>query len=199
MRLRRQDDGTFKGSVFVEFVDADSAKQFLDMEEKPKFNDQELEVMSKQTYVEGKNQAILEGTVKPKSPTRYGGNRYHNGNRERRGSFQGKRKRENDDEDDDGDKDNWRSRREKFQRGGGRDGRDRNQSRSRSRSRSRSPYQAPKKEEDAEVKKEDVKMEDATETKKEDVKTEAKIEDVKTDEPAAASTETKNDAEETSA
>jgi lupus La protein len=192
VRLRRQEDGTFKGSVFVEFVDADSAKQFLEMEEKPKFNDQELEVMSKQAYVENKNQAILEGTVKPKSPTRYGsgGNRYNGNrdNRERRGSFLHKRKRENDDDDDDGDKDNWRSRREKFQRGGGRNGRDRKESRS------RSPYQAPKKDEGAT---EDAKMEDASETKKEGASTETKTE-VK-DETKTETTETKKDAEETSA
>jgi len=185
VRLRRHEDGTFKGSVFVEFVDADSAKQFLDMEEKPKFNDKELEVMSKQQYVEGKNQAILEGTVKPKSPTRYGSNRNNNANRERRGSFQGKRKRENDEADDNGDTDNWRSRREKFQRGGGRDGRDR----SASRSRSRSPWQA-KKDGGEEVKKEDAA---ATETKKEDAPA-----DVKAEEPAST-TETKKEAEETTA
>lgn len=163
------------------------------MEEKPKFNDKELEVMSKQAYVEGKNQAILEGTVKPKSPVRYGSNRHNNANRERRGSFQGKRKRENDDEDDDGDKDNWRSRRDKFQRGGGRGGRD-------SPSRSRSPYQAPKKDV-AEEKKEDAKMEDTSaEAKKEDAPAtaaEAAPAEAKPEEPA--STETKKDAEETSA
>lgn len=198
MRLRRQDDGTFKGSVFVEFVDADSAKQFLDMEDKPKFNERELEVMTKQAYVEGKNQAILEGTVKPKSPVRYGGGNRYNGNRERRNSFQGKRKRENDDEDDDGDKDNWRGRRDKFQRGRDGGGRGRGR-RNDSRSRSRSPYQAPKKEEGAEAK-DDAKMEDApkeAETKTEAAETETKTE-AKTEEPAAASTE-KKDAEETTA
>lgn len=189
MRLRRQEDGTFKGSVFVEFLDSDSAQQFLDMEDKPKFNGNELETMSKQAYVEGKNQAILEGTVKPKSPTRYQGR--NNGNRDHRGSFQNKRKRENDDEDDNSDKDNWRSRRDKFQRGGRRDGQDRKESRSRS---------PPKKEEDSEAKKEDTQMVDTTEAKKEEVKTEDVQTDAKTEEPAAAAaTETKTDANETSA
>lgn len=192
MRLRREQDGKFKGSVFVEFNDVDTAQQFLNMENKPKFNDKELLLMTKKEYVDGKNQDILEGKVIPKSPTRYGGGRFNN-NRERRGSFkndrrgsfQNKRKRDNDDEDDVDDKDDWRQRRDKFQRGGGRGGRDRKDSRSRS----RSPYRHPKKE--------DAKMEDASETKKEDVKT---TEAVKTEEPAAAaSTETKKDAEETSA
>ncbi|EME86673.1 uncharacterized protein MYCFIDRAFT_119251, partial [Pseudocercospora fijiensis CIRAD86] len=114
VRLRRHEDKTFKGSVFVEFSDEDSAKQFLEMEEKPKFNDKELEIMSKQAYVDMKSQAILEGKVKPKSPTRKGSYR---GGRDRRGSFNSnyKRKRDYDDDDDMGG-DNWRERRDKFQK-----------------------------------------------------------------------------------
>lgn len=52
VRLRRQDDGTFKGSVFVEFADLEHAKKFL--EDKHKYNDEELLTMSKQAYVEMK-------------------------------------------------------------------------------------------------------------------------------------------------
>lgn len=160
VRLRRSEDGTFKGSVFVEFVDEDTAKQFLEMEEKPKYEDNELEIMSKQAYVDMKSQAILEGKVKPKSPTRKGS--YHRGERrDRRGSFNGnhKRKRDYDEDDDEVGGDNWRERRDKFQksRGRGRDrdnagrrGRDESRSASRTpeRSRSRSPYREVKNEDD---------------------------------------------------
>lgn len=143
VRLRRQQDGTFKGSVFVEFEDEEAAKQFLEMEEKPKFNDKELIYKSKQAYIDEKTEGINNGTVKPRSPTRSG---FRGG---RGGNHGSKRKRYNDDDADEDveDRDNWRERRDKFQkdgrgrgRGRGRNdrrgGRDRSASRSASRSRS---------------------------------------------------------------
>lgn len=77
VRLRRQGDGLFKGSVFIEFADDQTAKDFLALEEKPKYGDEalELQVMSKQQYVDTKHQGILDGSVKPRSPVRDGGNR----------------------------------------------------------------------------------------------------------------------------
>ena len=97
VRLRRHDDGLFKGSVFVEFETEDLQKAFLELDPKPTFDDKELKIMSKSEYVDNKNEDIKEGRVKPRSPSRRGG--YKGGN------FG---------------KDDWRERREHDQRGGGR-------------------------------------------------------------------------------
>ncbi|OLL26124.1 La [Neolecta irregularis DAH-3] len=47
IRMRRDDDKKFKGSIFVEFGDIETAKKVLAMEDKPKWNDCELVFMSK--------------------------------------------------------------------------------------------------------------------------------------------------------
>ena len=72
VRLRRQTDNLFKGSVFVEFADEQTAKDFLALDPTPKFGDdeKELQVMSKHAYVDTKHQGILDGSVKPRSPPR---------------------------------------------------------------------------------------------------------------------------------
>lgn len=62
VRKRRNDDGSWKGSVFVEFDTEDSQKQFLALDPKPKFNDNELITMSKKEYVEMK---CKEKGIKP--------------------------------------------------------------------------------------------------------------------------------------
>jgi len=62
VRMRREDDGTWKGSVFVEFDSEDSQKQFLALDPKPKFKDNELTVMGKQEYIEMK---CAEKGIKP--------------------------------------------------------------------------------------------------------------------------------------
>lgn len=54
VRLRRDDSKKFKESVFVEFAESEEAKKFLELTEKPKYNDNELLVMSKPAYVEMK-------------------------------------------------------------------------------------------------------------------------------------------------
>ena len=70
-RLRReQDTQAFKGSVFVEFKDEETAQAFLAVDPKPQYNGKELEIMSKQGYVDKKASAIRDGTVRPRSPTR---------------------------------------------------------------------------------------------------------------------------------
>lgn len=71
LRLRRDQDGYFKGSVFVEFESEDAANDFLGLENKPEFEGKELTIMSKQKYVDDKNQGILDGTVRPRSPLGY--------------------------------------------------------------------------------------------------------------------------------
>jgi lupus La protein len=75
VRLRRHNDGLFKGSVFVEFADDQTAKDFLELDPKPKYgdNERELQIMTKQEYVDTKHQGILDGSVKPRSPVRDGG------------------------------------------------------------------------------------------------------------------------------
>lgn len=55
VRLRRAEDGTFKGSVFAEFENLDDAKKFVEAESKPKWDNKELLVMSKQAYVDMKS------------------------------------------------------------------------------------------------------------------------------------------------
>lgn len=69
VRLRRKDDGLFKGSVFVEFESEENQQRFLALDPKPQWVDgEDLQIMSKQEYVDMKHQGILDGTVKPKSP-----------------------------------------------------------------------------------------------------------------------------------
>ncbi|KAF1850542.1 uncharacterized protein K460DRAFT_327528 [Cucurbitaria berberidis CBS 394.84] len=62
VRKRREADNTWKGSVFVEFDTEESQKQFLALDPKPKFNDNELTTMGKKEYVEMK---CKEKDIKP--------------------------------------------------------------------------------------------------------------------------------------
>jgi lupus La protein len=54
VRKRREDNGTWKGSVFVEFDTEESQKQFLALDPKPKFNGNELVTMGKKEYTKMK-------------------------------------------------------------------------------------------------------------------------------------------------
>lgn len=67
VRLRRTKEKLFKGSVFVEFDSEETQKAFLDLEYKPKYKDEELEIMSKKAYCEKKVEEIKAGKVKPQS------------------------------------------------------------------------------------------------------------------------------------
>lgn len=60
--------GLFKGSVFVEFADEDALKAFLAIDPKPKYRDNDLEIMSKKDYVEMKNEEIKDGKTKANPP-----------------------------------------------------------------------------------------------------------------------------------
>ncbi|KAK3628586.1 hypothetical protein LTR56_018529 [Elasticomyces elasticus] len=167
VRLRRHEDGEFKGSVFVEFDSEDGARQFLDLDPKPTWTvttkkedkkdgeanadadgkdgedgkdaeakeetvEKELEIMSKQEYVDMKHEGIMEGTVKPRSQSDRP--QYHRGGRGRGG---GGGNRDNRDRDGGGggsrewvDKDDWKGRKERDSRddrgrGGDRGGRGR--------------------------------------------------------------------------
>ncbi|KAK9366384.1 hypothetical protein V1509DRAFT_630199 [Lipomyces kononenkoae] len=54
VRLRRDADKKFKGSVFVEFSNVDEAEKFIAYEPKPMWKDSELEILSKKAYVDKK-------------------------------------------------------------------------------------------------------------------------------------------------
>ena len=74
VRKRREQDGTFKGSVFVEFDSEDSQKQFLALEPKPKFGEVELTTMGKKEYSEMK---CKEKGIKPEWERTDGDRREH--------------------------------------------------------------------------------------------------------------------------
>lgn len=65
VRLRRHmPERTFKGSVFVEFEDEGLAKQFLELEGKPKWEGRDLVVKSKEEYVKEKAEDVRTGKIR---------------------------------------------------------------------------------------------------------------------------------------
>ena len=136
IRLRRADDGTFKGSVFVEFVDEETQKRFLQLDPKPQFNSKDLQIMSKMEYVDLKHNGILEGLVKPRGPREHN-DRHYKGKaydrryerrshrdrgemRKKRGSFDKDDWKERRNRDQEDDRDDRRERRSGPGRGRGR-------------------------------------------------------------------------------
>lgn len=82
VRKRRDDRGAWKGSVFVEFDSEDSQKQFLALDPKPKFNDNDLTIMGKREYIMMK---CAEKGVEPDFESKkreYTGNRHRGGDRD---------------------------------------------------------------------------------------------------------------------
>ena len=106
VRLRRHFDGTFKGSVFVEFNSEETQKAFLALDPKPKWHGEELLIKSKKQYCDDKVDDIAAGRVRPNGQDRP---KYNRGGR-------GGNRREDD--RDDGD---WRERREKDRKSGFKD------------------------------------------------------------------------------
>lgn len=84
VRLRRQDDHAFKGSVFVEFDNEETAKTFLSVEPKPSYKGNELLIKSKKQYCDDKVEDIKAGKIRPASPGRGDRKRYHRELQERR-------------------------------------------------------------------------------------------------------------------
>lgn len=142
VRLRRSfQDKLFKGSVFVEFQDEETAQKFIDLEPKPKWKGKdELKIMTKAAYCEMKVDDIREGKVEPATHMEgfrgrgrggRGGDRGGRGRgdfKERRGNRDGGNDRSND--RGDRDPNDWKKRREddrasgfKNDRRGGRGGR----------------------------------------------------------------------------
>ncbi|TFA99278.1 La protein [Trichoderma ghanense] len=118
LKLRRTNEGLFKGSVFVTFADEETAKKFLALDPAPKWKDHDLKIMSKRDYCEEKSELIKQGKLAPNGTSQkkfYEGKDY--GKRNLRSGASG-------------DQDDWKKRREQDQksgfkggRGGGRGGR----------------------------------------------------------------------------
>lgn len=66
VRLRRTEvELIFKGSVFVEFDTAETAKKFLASDPKPSWKGKELLILSKKGYCDGKVDGIRKGLIRP--------------------------------------------------------------------------------------------------------------------------------------
>lgn len=70
VRLRRQTNKVFKGSVFVEFDSEVTQKAFLALEPKPKWKGNDLAIKSKKQYCDEKVDDIRAGKVRPHSGDR---------------------------------------------------------------------------------------------------------------------------------
>lgn len=68
VRLRRDIEGTFKGSVFVEFENEDTANNFLAIDPPPMYKGNILQLKSKKQYCDEKVEDIKAGRVRPNSP-----------------------------------------------------------------------------------------------------------------------------------
>ncbi len=136
VRLRRTPERLFKGSVFVEFNDEESAKKFLALDPAPKWKDHDLKIMSKEAYVAEKNEQIKNGDLVPNSTRAsfYEESTKRNGRGGRgRGSGRGdidandwKKRRDNDRKNGFKDHRGGRGGRGRGRGGNGRGGRDRN-------------------------------------------------------------------------
>ncbi|KAK7958245.1 La protein-like protein [Apiospora saccharicola] len=126
VRLRRGDDGGFKGSVFVEWADQETAEKFMALDPKPTWKEHDLLIMWKAEYTRQKNEAIRDGKIQPKNNH---GKPFHRGRG--RGGFRGTQREGTDSND-------WKKRRDEDQkRGFGGDRRDSRDQRGRGRGRGR--------------------------------------------------------------
>lgn len=118
VRLRRSYDGTFKGSIFVEFDSEQTQKAFLALDPKPKWQDHELQIKSKKQYCDEKVDDIAAGRVRPNDDDRphQKGDRDWAGRDSDRQGEKGDRC-DRDDRDDKNDRD-WRVRREEDRKSG---------------------------------------------------------------------------------
>ena len=108
VRLRRTYDGTFKGSVFVEFDSEETQKAFLAIDPKPKWQGNELQIKSKKQYCDDKVDDIEAGRVRPNNDKYFQGKGKQGGRRDR-------------DERSDKDDRDWRVRRDEDRKGGFKD------------------------------------------------------------------------------
>ncbi|ESZ90280.1 hypothetical protein SBOR_9330 [Sclerotinia borealis F-4128] len=125
VRLRRTEERLFKGSVFIEFADEETAQKFLALDPKPQWKGKHvLEIKSKTQYMEEKNEEIRNGTLVPGQHRGRGG--FKSRGRGGRGGGGGDFKKERDGEKDgDRDPNDWKKRRENDRENGFRGGRGR--------------------------------------------------------------------------
>ncbi|CAG8971249.1 hypothetical protein HYALB_00001415 [Hymenoscyphus albidus] len=120
VRLRRSaEDKLFKGSVFVEFQDEETAQKFMELDPKPLWKGkEELKYMTKAAYCEMKIEDIRDGKVEPAVQRSFRGRGRGNRGGDRggrgRGGFKDRRDDKNGDNDRAGDRDpnDWKKRRE---------------------------------------------------------------------------------------
>ena len=121
VRLRRSYDGTFKGSVFVEFDSEETQKAFLALDPKPKWQGNELQIKSKKQYCDDKVDDIAAGLVRPNedgSSHQKDGRDWAGRDRDTRGD---KSDRRDGDVGNDKDERDWRVRREQDRKSGFKD------------------------------------------------------------------------------
>ncbi|KAH7384784.1 hypothetical protein BKA64DRAFT_711905 [Cadophora sp. MPI-SDFR-AT-0126] len=211
VRLRRTEQKLFKGSVFVEFQDDETAQKFLALDPKPLWKGNKLLIKSKRDYMNEKEEEIKSGKIEPMEQRNYRGRgrgRGRGGDRggDRRGGDKRGDRREARGDRGDRDPDDWRKRREEDRASGFRDNRKDNRGRGRDNNRGgrgnrrdnrgndrNKEREAKEKADTKEVKSEDapVKTEDGSETKshREEANgagaSAAKKVDTKIDEPAS--------------
>ncbi|KAG0649337.1 autoantigen [Hyphodiscus hymeniophilus] len=130
VRLRRTDEKLFKGSVFVEFQDVETAEKFLALDPKPKWKGEHvLDVKAKKQYNDEKIEDIKEGKIKP-GPTYTPKFQGRGRGRGDRGGYRGRNDRDRGGRRDRGDRDpdDWKKRREDDRANGFKDDRNRRDS-----------------------------------------------------------------------
>ncbi|KAI0432115.1 hypothetical protein F5Y09DRAFT_302609 [Xylaria sp. FL1042] len=125
VRLRRAEppEKVFKGSVFVEWSDKETADKFMAIKPEPQWKGHPLHIMWKLDYMKQKSEAIREGKINASGGRKFG----RGSHRGQRGHFRGN--------DRGADKDDWKKRREHDQQNGFSDRRDNNRGRGRGRGR----------------------------------------------------------------
>ncbi|KAL6881662.1 hypothetical protein HDV57DRAFT_71419 [Trichoderma longibrachiatum] len=111
LKLRRTNEGLFKGSVFVTFADEETAKKFLALDPAPKWKEHDLKIMSKRDYCEEKSELIKQGKLAPNGTSQ---KKFYEGK-----DFGKRNLRSNAS----GDQDDWKKRREQDQKSGFKGGR----------------------------------------------------------------------------
>lgn len=122
VRLRRDPNKGFKGSVFVEFDTEETQQSFLAVDPPPKWKGKNLEIKSKKQYCDEKVEDINSGRIRKNSPNPHYDDRREK--RPRRGSpAYGDKKRDHADGEDTRD---WRQRRDEEAGNGYRGNRNKN-------------------------------------------------------------------------
>lgn len=111
IKLRRTNEGLFKGSVFVTFADEETSAKFLALDPVPKWKEHDLKIMTKSAYCQEKSDLIRQGKLEPNqsNPKKFYEGR--DGSNRGRGGHRG------------GDGDDWKKRRDNDQKNGFRGGR----------------------------------------------------------------------------